>query len=92
MIILAVTKKPVLILKRVLVMKKVYLVVDARTLSSVSLATTNQLQAQKYCHQVSRLLKSPQAVVTKCWFDLPYGFRIELRKYFEKNLKWDETV
>lgn len=73
-------------------MKKVFLVVDARTLSSVSWATTNQFQAQKVCHRVARLLKSPQAVVTKCWFDLPYGFRIELRKNFEKYLKWDETV
>ena len=89
MIILAVTMKPVLILKRVLVMKKVFLVVDERTLSSVSLATTNQFQAQAVCHRVAKLLKSPQAVVTKCWFDLPFGFRSELRKNFEKYLKWD---
>ena len=73
-------------------MKKVFLVVDARTLSSVSLATTNQFQAQTVCHRVARMLKSPQAVVTKCWFDLPYAFRSELRKNFEKYLKWDETV
>ena len=73
-------------------MKKVFLVVDARTLSSVLLATTNQFQAQTYCHRITRLLKSQHAVVTKCWYDLPYGFRSELRKYFENYLKWDETV
>ena len=73
-------------------MKKVYLVVDATTLSSVTLATSNQFQAQTVCHKVAKLLKSQQAVVTKCWYDLPYAFRVELRRNFGKFLKWEETV
>lgn len=73
-------------------MKKVYLVVDEKSLSSVALATTDQFQAQQVCHRVARLTNVPQAVVCKCWFDLPFGFRIELRKLFSKYLQWEEKL
>lgn len=64
---------------------KVYLVVTAKDLHSVTWASLNQEKAQKICLRACEKLE-PHAVVTENWFDLPWNIRLELRKNFPKEL------
>ena len=62
--------------------KKIYLVVIAKEMESISYATSDQFKAQRMCHSIAKASGIDHAVVTKNWIDLPLKLRSELRQKF----------
>lgn len=63
--------------------KKIFLVVIANNMESISYATSDQFKAQRMCHRIARASGIDHAVVTENWFDLPLKLRCELRNEFK---------